>query len=292
MPFYTKLYALCNVIILLKNITIAFNKFLFVATTLLLLLGIGNSGFVIPQDYEEDGLGNLNECILTSGKLLLDAYFNFKQIEIRVKDLAQIQIYFEVAHFKLQHLFCYRQRIFNSDKTNTDAMKPHASCHIMTDVPEYGSPSNWDTPLYENMHIKYAKKAFRSSSRRECNSSLLPEMIKKIQFSRLIRSFHDVRYMKEDEDGKRGTPPLKEKGISYLTDNNVTYKCSSSSNCRERMMWKSDRLTCSSRHNRFQNPNISLRDVMKAMDACAEDDTGVRRFLEIFKSGSTGDIYI
>ena len=50
--------------------------------TCILFSGIANTGAILPVDYICNDLGNLNQCVLTSGKLLLDAYFNLKQYEI------------------------------------------------------------------------------------------------------------------------------------------------------------------------------------------------------------------
>lgn len=142
-------------------------------------LGIGNQNQVIPANVVEPDLGVLNTVILSSGKLLLDTYFNFKQRLVRKMDLPTIQQYFEVAHFNLQKLFCWRQRLFNCNKPNTIAFKPHGCCHLLPLVPQYGAPENSDTSLYENMHIAYAKNAYKRTARVE--GKLLVQMMNNVQ---------------------------------------------------------------------------------------------------------------
>ena len=65
--------------------------------------GIGNSGDILPLDYKEPDLGKLVSCILSSGVLLLDTYFNVSQREIRKQDLPSIQSYFELAIIIYNH---------------------------------------------------------------------------------------------------------------------------------------------------------------------------------------------
>ena len=69
--------------------------------------------------------------------------------------------------------------------------------HLVYDVVEYGALPNFDTVLYENLHIPFAKEAYRSSSRRY--NKLYEEMIAGIQAARLLRILGDEndRKMKE-----------------------------------------------------------------------------------------------
>ena len=99
-------------------------------------------------------------------------------------DIPNIKRYFEAAHYKLQHLFCWRQRLFDCDKKNTLAYKPHGCCHFSWFIALYGPPCNYDTILYENMHIECGKDAYNASGRR--HETKLEDMINKIQYRTLV----------------------------------------------------------------------------------------------------------
>jgi hypothetical protein len=215
---------------------------------------------------------------------------------MRLKDLPKIQLYYQVAHFKLQQLFCLRQRFFNSNKKNTDCLKPHACCHIVPDVPLYGCPQNNDTALYENMHIKYAKEAFRSSSRRD--SVLLPEMTKKIQLSRLIRCLGARRSEPEMEKFDEEVMVRKTSQITHRTVSDVIYKCTSNSNCRDELIWRNETQSLYQKFHgdskvrkvRFKNPNVSFKDIMTSLESYGEENDSVNMFLEQFKDAVEGII--
>ena len=87
--------------------------------------------------------------------------------------------------------------------------------HLLYDVVEFGALSNVDTVLYENLHIPFAKEAYRSSSRRY--KKLYDEMIAGIQAARLIRILGDEndREQEEKEEQKEGEEEKEEYSLSY-----------------------------------------------------------------------------
>jgi hypothetical protein len=52
----------------------------------------------------------------------------------------------------LQKVFCYKQRLFDSNKANTVALKPHMVLHFLTFVIFFGSIKNYDTATSEHLH--------------------------------------------------------------------------------------------------------------------------------------------
>ena len=265
--------------------------------TCILFSGIANTGAILPVDYICNDLGNLNQCVLTSGKLLLDAYFNLKQNEIRKRDICKIQNYFETSHYKLQHLFCFRQRIFDTNKPNTTATKPHGCMHLVYDVVEYGALPNFDTVLYENLHIPFAKEAYRSSSRRY--NKLYEEMIAGIQAARLLRILGDEndRKMKETVTKDEKVEENEEVSLSYKAnlyhvhkrgshDKSVTYlvpkgqSYSIEVSCNNEMIYPVDKRN-KSISNFLNTKLISLNNIYDACTTCDTQD--IRDFFMCIK---------
>ena len=72
-------------------------------------------------------------------------------------------------------------------------------CHFCWFIPFYGPPYNYDTVLYENMHIELGKDAYTASGRR--HDTKLEDMIKKLQCRRLVSAL-GKRMREHDENGK------------------------------------------------------------------------------------------
>lgn len=148
----------------------------------LVQIGIGTNNTIIPRDFEFPDLGNLNQCILTTGKLLLDGYLNASRSEIDSEDIFMMQEYVKCGNYQLNRLFCFKQRLCQSSKRSTGIIKTHGVVEQLLRVPSIGVPSSNDTSIYEHLHISKAKIPFTSSSRRK--ETLLPEMMDRIQHVR------------------------------------------------------------------------------------------------------------
>ena len=112
-----------------------------------------NSGIdLVFPDIEKYDLGSLRTCLKSAGKLILDSYYNLNKHEISLVDIGTITPYLECANFMLQKVFCYKQRLFNSNKPNTVALKPHMVLHFPTFIIYYGSIKNYDTSTCEHLH--------------------------------------------------------------------------------------------------------------------------------------------
>ena len=221
-----------------------------------LTAGIGNTGEILPLDYNADDLKNLVSCIISSGVLLLDTYYNLSQREVRKMDISNIQNFFELSHFKLQHLFCWRQRLFDCNKRNTLAFKPHGCCHFFWYIPEFGAPPNNDTVVFEHMHIINVKQAYKASSKR--TSTSLEEMTSRIQFRHLARALHT-----HDERSTQEKRPSSKRSISYETESDLIYEASVSTAFRDEVTFV-NASTCMV-NKRFLNPNVSMPMVWAAM---------------------------
>ena len=217
----------------------------------------------------------------------MDAYFNFRQLDTRAKDLPHMKDYFQVAHFKLQHLFCWRQRLFDTNKKNTVAFKPHGCCHIPEMIIEYGSTSNTDTVLYENMHIVNAKEAYTSSSRRSATAFI--EMTKSVQSIRLA-SYLGFTFEEETNDAETANPSSAiNNNIFYETKGDITFEGSKSSLFRAEISIGRDRkYYCSHKELKFIHPDLNLDDVLRAISSSKKKD--VIAFHNNFMQGNKGII--
>ena len=107
---------------------------------------------VFPQDYKESDLGNTRTCLKWSGKLLLDSYYNLNKSDPSQVDLDHLTPYLECSLFMLQVLLCFKQRLFDSNKLNTVATKPHMVLHFILFTIFLGCIKNFDTATMEHTH--------------------------------------------------------------------------------------------------------------------------------------------
>jgi hypothetical protein len=201
-----------------------------------------------------------------------------QQRNIRIKDISNIQKYFELAHYKLQHLFCWRQRLFDCNKKNTLAYKPHGCCHFVWFIPLYGPPFNFNTQLYENMHIKFGKQAYRKSSRR--HDTKLQDMMKGLQFRRIanvlgkrIRSNDDD--IVDDDDDEDDVVTHRANTSIYNTPEGVIYEGSHVKSDVQELVLHMDVLVCKVKGTQklqCLNPNINLDLLWSAIKRCVNVD--------------------
>ena len=210
------------------------------------------------MDYTADDLGNLVSCIISSGVLLLDTYYNLSQREIRKMDISSIQTFFELAHFKLQHLFCWRQRLFDCNKKNTMAFKPHGCCHFFQYISLFGACPNNDTVTFEHMHIINVKQAYKASSKR--TSTSLQEMTSRIQFRHLARALVLPR---NDDEHTQEQRHSRIRSTSYQTESDLVYEASVSTAFRDQVTYE-NAASCQV-NQRFLNPNVTMPIVWAAM---------------------------
>jgi len=161
------------------------------------------------------------------------------------------------------------------------AIKPHMHCHDSWLIGQQGAHYNTDTTNYENMHISCAKNAYSNTSRRY--SSLLPEMAKNIQSSRLARSLRksctgdseDITIHKRDLTGST---------MLYETKSNVIYEASINRLFQEELVYVNGRLQTLNRGPAiFLSPNTTLVELYDNLKK--SKSTIVQEFMRRFQAG-------
>jgi hypothetical protein len=198
--------------------------------------GIGTNDQIIPIAYVEANLGNLSQLINTSGKLILEAYYNISRKEQTFEDILKMKDYIEAMHFKMQHLFCFKQRLFDCDRPNTQSLKQHMIMHLPWYTVYLGCPSNFNTSVLENMHI-ISKNAYKGSSRRR--DGLIEEIMDTIQMAKVMKH---VKSIYDDKHGtlvvsqlKAGT--RKERVRRYETQECISFEVTVSSATSEELRY-------------------------------------------------------
>lgn len=188
-------------------------------------------------------------------------------------DIIHIQEYFELAHFKLQHLFCFRQRLFDCNKGNTLAYKPHGCCHLAFDISYLGPPPSQDTVIFEHKHIVCAKRAYASSSRQEATT--LPEMITNLQANRLAKALTDE--MEVTRVNTRHTT------VHHNTEGNVIFEASISSRFRDLVTFHFGIVDAP---ERYLNPNVTINEVWASLKRTK--NRFITKFLKQYEQGHPG----
>jgi hypothetical protein len=248
--------------------------------------GIGTNGRVVPINYTENGLGNLNQLIITSGKLMLEAYYSITRKEPTYEDILKSKDYIEACHFKMQHLFCYKQRLFNSSKWNTLSVKQHMMMHFPWFTLYLGAPANFNTSVMENMHI-ISKNAYKSSSRRR--DGLTEEMMEKIQMAKVMKSAQSIY---DDKHGPLVVQNIevrvrKERARMYETEELIIYELPVSSELSEEIRYNYQN-GLQKISDRFLSKSLTQEDLWNLL--VHSDDEEILMLLQLFKN-KTGDHY-
>jgi len=194
-----------------------------------LFAGVGDSDDIIPTDFiVGDTLGNLQECIVITGKLLLELYFWLKCRSLSLPQIHRLPDMVEVALYQLQRLYAYKCWFRSQYAVNDRGIKAHGLLHMVHEIVRTGSLENTNTRIYENKHITDTKDQYKAGSKRtmrmECE--LFERNERKRVLDVVIDRYHEVH-------GAFMVPTLnsveKESFNVYKTKepNVVTYKCSS-----------------------------------------------------------------
>jgi hypothetical protein len=132
----------------------------------LCMIGISTNNLVIPTDFGYDDIGNLNQIVLTTGKLLLDAFYNASNPILYRKHIFLFQEQLKCGLHFLQKLYCCKERLMGSGEAKTKMIKFHGVMHQLLDSKDLGVCAARDTSVYENMHLSTTKDPYRESSRR------------------------------------------------------------------------------------------------------------------------------
>lgn len=131
------------------------------------MIGISTNNLVIPTDFGYDDIGNLNQIVLTTGKLLLDAFYNASNHILYRKHIFLFQEQLKCGLYFLQKLYCIKERLMESSEKITKMIKCHGILHELIETKNWGVCAVRDTSVYENMHMSTTKEPYRESSRRK-----------------------------------------------------------------------------------------------------------------------------
>ena len=156
--------------------------------------GIGTNNKIIPNDYNLPGpLGNVNECILTAGFLLLDSYINLSRSEVSEEEIVNISETLELALAMQYRMTCIKEAmgivtsIADAVMKDTKEMKQHIVQHIPRFMRRCGSAKGFDTAITEKNHIPFVKDMIKQSSNRLRLNTIYDEMLRHVDERRIMK---------------------------------------------------------------------------------------------------------
>lgn len=243
-------------------------------------IGIDND--VIAEDFcieTRSELGNLLDVIRTSGKLVLDHYYNMDQTEIRLEAIDDIADYYEVTHFKFQQLFAWKQYLLESDSLS-HAIKPHAIIHAIHNIQLHGSPRGTNTDTFEHLNGEFGKDAYFLSSRR-C-ASFLEEMTKGLQY----RHFLQRRNRAHKKNIQNETRQYRRPVVTHTTEADLVWEARIGSQ-RESVYLIDGKLSAESHKNLYEGVSlVRLWENLKLY----RNDRKVNSFIKSFMDYTPGNI--
>ena len=247
---------------------------------------------IIPSSFTiEKPLGNLNECIITSGKLLLDLYYNLKRKVFSITEVKVLSSDIEVALYSLERLYAFKLWFRNSSLLNKKVIKIHMTFHFLYEILKTGCLRNTDSLIYEHLHVD-VKHTFQMSSKRR--HELVIEMWTRMQTQKLINlavnrfneRFGNYPYPSRDLIAKMNEN-------KYITKGGIQYSWSSYDS--KRQQFKFDRVNRrlvpmddEVKKLNFLNPLVELDVLWYEIQQIASLEEFNRRFM----NGSPGYILI
>ena len=241
---------------------------------------------IIPSSFTiEDPLGNLNECIITSGKLLLDLNYNMKRKVFSVTEVKGMLEDVEVALYSLQRLYAYKLWFRNSSKLNIKVLKPHMTFHFVFEILKTGCLINTDALIYEHKHTD-VKHLYRMSSKRK--QELVRELWMRMETNNRIdlavkrynQRFGPFRFPEREM--------TKNEQLSYLTKGGIHFSWSQYNSKRTQLLYDDvsrQLMAIDNKHTyKFVNPLVQLNILWYEI----QQIRGLAEFLRHFKNGSKG----
>lgn len=258
-------------------------------------IAIGDGNDIIPNDFEVEGpYGNLLECIITSGKLLLDIYYCFKQRSLLGTQLDLLDEMVEVALYQLERLYSWKCWFREQYSVNDGGIKMHGLLHFVSIVRASGTLENTDTRIYEYNHKEYAKIPYKAGSKR--TGSLPLELFERLEKKRLIGIVGE-RYSEVYGEATNGpaVSPKTPKRIpfkSYETQGQtvVTYKCSSYQSSSNRVcfdMFRNCLVPCADGKIEHLNPLLKLEILWHEVQQIGSANSFIRHF----KNNDEGSVF-
>ena len=233
-------------------------------------------------------LGNLNECIITSGKLVLDSYYNLSRKSFSLVELKQMKEYLEVTHYEMQRLFCFKQYLLGSNKNNSTAIKPHMVHHFIYEMTQTGSTNNTNTRTSEQKHV-IVKGAWKASSHRQGTSGM-KELGNRLETARVIQKaseLYDEIYGPFQID-RVSAPITRSNHVLFKgNDENVTFECSILNTDKEELTYyaRTRKLIPTTASNlKYLNPLINLDSIWAYLENFEE----LQPFLDNFRNKNKG----
>jgi len=212
---------------------------------------------------------------------VLDSYYNLNKLHPSLVDIEKFTPYLECSNFMLQKLFCFKQRLYNSIKKNTVALKPHMLLHFPSFIIYYGCIQNFDSAVIEAMHKTNAKLPYKQSSRR--SEHLLEEMSSRIDQVQLTR----ILVEKTIKDNKLA-PLRQDLTVKYTTSppESVTFEGMKSTFYRIKMDYQRNTDTIYSRNLDNISPHTNFKSIWQLV--CELDYTSTKRVVDGIKAGRKG----
>ena len=227
----------------------------------------------------------MNECIITSGKLILDMYYSLKRKKISLPELHFLLDEVEVACYQMERLYAYKCWFRNSYNVNDRVIKMHMTLHFVYEIIETGSTENTNVLIYENLHIVVAKEPFKAGLKRI--RFMLKELYERIERKRLLRIIC-ARYRELRSTSVRldmtNSNISREPWIVYHTrrPNVVKYKFSLRSGDSEELYYNATMKTVqtlSGSNPVNKNPIVPLDYMFYELKLCQSASTFLRRFM-------------
>ena len=270
----------------------------------LLNAAIGTENRIIPNNLVlPSPLGNVNECILTTGFLLLDAYINLSRNEITEIEIQKIDRSLELALAMQYRMTCIKEALGivtsadDADMKDTKEMKQHTVQHIPKFIRLCCVPKGFDTAITERNHMPFVKDMVRHSSNRLRLNTIYDEMLRHVHERRIMNSavaqyeevFGKVTF-NDDEDGNEISHG-RANFDKYVTAEDMVYSATfnASDTCILYYNEVDERLTTTVQNgrqdsNRFLNPLATLFDLQTSLFG----HSGIPDFIQNFKSHVEG----
>jgi hypothetical protein len=253
-----------------------------------MILCIGDGDEIIPSDFiVDEPLGNLLECIITSGKLLLEVYYWCNMKSISLSQIRRLPEIFESALYQFQRLYAFKCWFRNQYSLNDRGIKMHGLLHLIHEMTRTGSLENTNTRIYENKHIEVAKEPFRVGSKR--TRFMEEELFERNERKRLLHVLVN-RFTELHGDSSNGEVQVRkrEPWIEYTTPepNVVTYKCSTFSDNCEQIAYNVDERKLLYGQVRHCNPMVPVEVMWHQL----EQNDSLKRFIRHFKECDKGNI--
>ena len=244
----------------------------------------------------EGPLGNLLECIITSGKLILDLYYWLGLRSLSLSQINKLPNLVETTLFQFERLYAYKCWFRNSYSVNDRGIKAHGLIHMVYEIKRSGCLENTNTRIFENKHIVVAKDPFKAGSKR--TTTVSSEMFERVERRRLISVLVD-RFNELHKDDCVLPEAVTERDlvtnvhdIVYSTKepNVVMYKCFSFKDSSERVLYDRRRNEIVPEEKevfRNINPIMNVQHMWYELQQLSS----VRRFMKHFMRNDEGSLY-